>query len=71
MKGTTMITQTEIVLTDPCTSHWLREALRSSLRRDPIDAVSDAEILVEILRNRQREHQARVRRAWQIIDGHA
>lgn len=39
-------------LTDPSTSYWLRDALRSSIRRDPVDALKDAEQLVHLLRDR-------------------
>ncbi len=33
-------------------SYWLRGALATASRRDPIDALRDAERLVEILRSR-------------------
>jgi hypothetical protein len=38
-------------LTDTSTSYWLRDALQSSIRRDPADALNDAEALVDLLRN--------------------
>ncbi len=40
------------VLADPSTTYWLRDALKSSLTRDPVDALRDAEALVDFLRDR-------------------
>jgi hypothetical protein len=40
------------ILNDPSASYWLKDSLRSALRRDPIDAVNDAEILAEVLLDR-------------------
>ena len=40
---------TEEVLRDPSASSWLKDALRSALPRDPIDAANDAEILARLL----------------------
>ena len=37
------------VISDPNTSPWLREALRSALHRDPVDAASDAQQLGQLL----------------------
>lgn len=37
------------VLNDPTASTWLREALRSALERDPVDAANDAEALAQLL----------------------
>lgn len=37
------------VLADFSASHWLKEALRSALHRDPVDAANDAEILYSVL----------------------
>ena len=37
---------------DPCASYWLKTALRESIRRDPVDAVADAEYLYRILAKR-------------------
>jgi len=39
----------ERVLSDPAASFWLKEALRSALTRDPVDAANDAEILFSLL----------------------
>lgn len=40
------------VLADPTTRTWLKDALRAALRRDPVDAVNDAEVLLEVLKVR-------------------
>jgi hypothetical protein len=37
------------VLANPCTSYWLRDAIRSAVRRDPVDALNDAEFLADLL----------------------
>ncbi|PPD50734.1 MAG: hypothetical protein CTY16_01045 [Methylobacter sp.] len=37
------------ILDDLCASFWIKNALRSALVRDPIDALNDAELLVNIL----------------------
>ncbi|WP_235583806.1 hypothetical protein [Pseudomonas aeruginosa] len=41
-----------VVLRSPETSYWLREAISSSMKRDPVDALSDAEILLDLLKRR-------------------
>ncbi len=33
-------------------SYWLKDALRTAMRRDPVDAANDAELLAEVLRRR-------------------
>ena len=45
----------EDLLKDPSTSFWLRNALTSSLLRDPVDAANDAEVLARVL-----DHQCRL-----------
>jgi hypothetical protein len=41
------------VLSDPATSYWLKRSLSDSIQnRDPLDALRDAETMVEILRGR-------------------
>jgi hypothetical protein len=40
------------VLADPAASIWLKMALRSALRRDPVDAAHDSEILAQLLGQR-------------------
>ena len=37
------------ILADPAASYWLRDALRAALKRDPVDAANDAEVLREVL----------------------
>jgi hypothetical protein len=44
----------EEMLDDPSTSDWLKEALRSSLERDPVDALNDALVLAATLEERLR-----------------
>lgn len=39
-----------MVLGDPCASYWLKDALRSALARDPVDAANDAECLAALLK---------------------
>jgi hypothetical protein len=42
----------EQILGDPAASFWIKEALRSALARDPVDAANDAEVLAELLSSR-------------------
>lgn len=42
----------ESVLTDPGASHWLKDALRAALPRDPVDAANDATMLKNLLEGR-------------------
>ncbi len=52
----------EEILRDPAGSLWLKDALRSALARDPVDAANDAEVLARLLDRRCRKiHHAR---AW-------
>ncbi len=39
-------------LANPATTYWLRDALKSSLSRDPVDALRDAEELAALLQDR-------------------
>ena len=43
------------ILADPATSRWLRDALRSALVRDPVDAANEAEVLARVLADRVAE----------------
>jgi hypothetical protein len=43
------------VFEDPSSSFWLKDALRSALRRDPVDAANDSEALARVLNDRCRE----------------
>jgi hypothetical protein len=40
------------ILDDPAASDWLKQAIRSTRQRDPIDAHHDAEILYALLTER-------------------
>lgn len=40
------------LLANPCTSFWLKDAIRESLNRDVCDAATDAEVLLAILTRR-------------------
>jgi hypothetical protein len=42
----------EKILADPSTSYWLRDALSSSLDRDPVDVQNDVEVLREVYANK-------------------
>jgi hypothetical protein len=42
------------VLKDPCASTWLKNAIRTALDRDLVDAANDAEYLAVILKARAR-----------------
>ena len=44
----------EKILADPAASFWLKNALRSALRRDPVDAANDADVLARLLESRCR-----------------
>lgn len=39
-------------LDDPAASYWLKQTLLDALKRDPIDAANDAEILQQLLQRR-------------------
>lgn len=39
-------------LKDPAASDWLRDALRTAMERDPVDAANDAEVLARLLEDR-------------------
>lgn len=43
-----LITKTEYVLNSPASSYWLKEAIQALGKRDPVDALRDAELLVTI-----------------------
>jgi len=43
------------LLDSPCTSYWLKDALRSALNRDCVDAAADAEVLAAVLTLRAEE----------------
>ncbi|WP_164732784.1 hypothetical protein [Vibrio anguillarum] len=43
---------------DPSTSHWLKEQLKQTKSRDPVDALNDAEALVIALEARLKLQQS-------------
>ena len=48
----------EAILNDPSTSHWLRDALKTAMHRDPVDVANDAETLAIIFAKRAAEQTA-------------
>ena len=42
------------LLADPGLSDWFKQALSSSLKRNPVDAADDAELLATVLDRRSR-----------------
>lgn len=40
------------LLNDPMVSYWLKQALEGALRRDPVYAANDAEVLAGLLMER-------------------
>jgi hypothetical protein len=42
----------EEILADPTASNWLKDALRTAVERDPVDAANDARFLSEWLEDR-------------------
>jgi hypothetical protein len=42
----------DAILNNPSASLWLKDALRSALQRDPVDAARDAELLAVVLISR-------------------
>ena len=49
------------VLADPSTSFWMRECLKAALKRDPVDAANDAEVLARLLADRAEEIRVSMR----------
>jgi hypothetical protein len=45
----------EAILADFAASYWLKNALRSALERDPVDALADAEMLAAALYERNND----------------
>jgi hypothetical protein len=43
------------LLNDPATSYWLKDAIRALEKRDPLDAVRDAEVLHALADARERD----------------
>jgi hypothetical protein len=53
------------VLNNPCTSYWLKDAIRTAFNRDILDALRDAELLAKLLDNRRAEIE---RLYWQAVE---
>lgn len=47
------------ILAAPTTSFWLKNAIQTSIMRDPVDAANDADTLMMLLNRRQDEMIAR------------
>ena len=43
------------ILSSPCASYWLKNALNSALNRDSVDAALDAQLLADLLKTRMNE----------------
>lgn len=41
----------DYILKSPQASYWIKDALKTALKRDIVDAVNDAEILVQVLKD--------------------
>ena len=46
---TSTVTTAEAILADHASSSWMRSALESALKRDPVDALNDALALAAVL----------------------
>ena len=42
----------QVLIHDPSVSYWVKKQLKVSREIDPVDALGDAELLVEALKNR-------------------
>ena len=47
-------TAAEVILADEASSQWIRSALMSALKRDPVDALNDALLLAAALESHLR-----------------
>jgi hypothetical protein len=45
----------EAMLDDPSISYWLKSAILVNLKRDPVDALNDAELLYRVMAKRLSE----------------
>jgi hypothetical protein len=52
MKRSQIADRLNAILNDPAASYWLKDALRSALKRDIVDAANDAQVLAEVLADR-------------------
>ena len=49
---TNHLSEIDEALSDPAASFWLKDALRSALARDPVDAANEAQVLAQLLDQR-------------------
>ena len=49
----------QAILQDPSTSYWLKEQLKRTGGRDPVDAINDTEVLLSVLKTRLMKLQAK------------
>jgi hypothetical protein len=59
MPNQTVTNRILAVLNEPSTSDWLKNAVKSALNRDPVDALNDATLLSDLLRQHLYEMEAR------------
>ena len=57
------------LLLDPSLSYWLKDALSSAAKRDPLDALNDAEALCQVLTERAQEILEREERGGDVKEG--
>ena len=51
-EAATFAERTEALFGDPRVSHWLKRSLAGALARDPVEAIRDAERLLQLLKER-------------------
>ena len=56
----------QAVMQDPCTSYWLRDAIKTSMNRDPLDVANEAEHLAALFAKRAQEKAAQAM-AWLAV----
>lgn len=47
------------ILNDPCTHYTLANAIRAFDKMDPVDALYDAEVLLELMQSKNHPHAVR------------
>jgi hypothetical protein len=43
------------VISNPATSCWLRESLEAAIKRDPVDAANEVEVMADLLGRRAQQ----------------
>ncbi len=51
-EGASLSPTPQEVIASPATSFWLLASLQTAVLRDPVDAVNDAELLLQLLQQR-------------------